>query len=75
MMSQLFRSFEANSGPNLTKMIGKVDQYGLSLATASILGQPPSSTTELEKQSPNLLCACFSSSVVILKLTFRLLLN
>ncbi len=42
-MSQIFRSFEANSGDYLTKMIGKSDQKGFSavgsLFSDSLLGE------------------------------------
>ena len=39
LLSQIFRSFEANSGDYLTKMIGKSDQKGFSAVGSLFSGR------------------------------------
>ena len=51
-MSQIFRSFEANSGDYLTKMIEKSDSKGLFHSRLYILGQPPSVLADVAIRKP-----------------------
>ena len=53
-MSQIFRSFEANSSVYLTKKIGKAGRPGLTAVDQSILGQAPRVTRTFHHRAHSL---------------------